>query len=49
MSEPLESGDEVLIEDRHFAIQDQGGFSESTDHPGNFTKSPCVIPAIPAE
>src|SRR5262249_24442555 len=49
MPEPLESGDEVLIEHRHFAIQDQSGFWESSNHPSEFTKSPRVIPTIPAE
>ena len=49
MPEPLESGDEVLIEYGHFSIQDQGGFWESSDHPGQLTKSPRVIPTVPAE
>jgi len=48
MPEPLESGDEVFIEDGYFTIKDHSGFWESANHPGEFTKSPCVIPTIPA-
>jgi hypothetical protein len=49
MPEPLESGDELPIEDGYFAIEDQGGLGKSSNHPGEFTQSPCVIPTIPAE
>ena len=49
MPEPLESGDELVIEDGYLTVEDQGGFWESSNHPGKFTKSPSVIPTIPAQ
>ena len=49
MPEPLESGDEVLIEDRHFTIEDQRGLGKRGNHPGEFSKPLCVISTIPTE
>ena len=39
----------MLIEKGDFPIQNQGGFWQGSSHLGEFTKSPCVIPPIPAE
>ena len=49
MPEPLESGDEVLIEDRYLTVENQRGLGKRSNHPREFTKPPCVIPTIPAE
>ena len=49
MPEPLESADEVFIKDGYLTVEDQGGFGKMGNHPGEFTKPPCVIPTIPAE
>ena len=49
MSQPLESGDELVIEDRYLTIEGQSGLRQRTDYPGEFTKAPRVIPTIPAE
>ena len=49
MPELLESGDEVIIEDCYFSIEDQCGFLDSPNDLGEFTKSSCVIPTIPAK
>ena len=47
MPEPLESGDEVLIEDRYLTVEDECGLGKRAD-PSKFTKS-GMIPTIPAE
>jgi len=49
MPEPLESRNEMLIEDGHLTIEGQSGFWERTDDLGEFTKSPRVIPPVPAD
>ena len=49
MPEPLESGDEVFIEDRYLTVEGQGGFGQGENHLGQLTKSLCVIPTILAK
>ena len=49
MPEPLESGDEMLIKEGYFTVQNHSGLGKRPDYPGEFTKSPRVIPTVPAE
>ena len=49
MPEPLESGDQVLIEDRYLTVQNQRGFGQCGNRRGELAEASCVIAAIPTE